>query len=115
MKNKVVIILLIILLSLTSSCACNHNKKEKTMLKSFEIESKKSENIDGTLKIKITLKNKSKQTKKIPKIYIKLVDKNGLEIASIVREKNKDTYYTHLHLPKTVLTAGEYIDIMSRL
>ena len=29
--------------------------------------------------------------------------------------KNKDTYYTQLHLPRTVLTAGEYIDIMSRL
>lgn len=29
--------------------------------------------------------------------------------------KNKDTYYTQLHLPKTVLTDGEYIDIMSRL
>ena len=29
--------------------------------------------------------------------------------------KIKDTYYTQLHLPKTVLTAGEYIDIMKRL
>ena len=32
-----------------------------------------------------------------------------------IYQKNKDTYYTQLHLPKTVLTAGEYIDIMSRL
>lgn len=30
-------------------------------------------------------------------------------------QKNNDTYYTQLHLPKTVLTAGEYIDIMNRL
>lgn len=32
-----------------------------------------------------------------------------------ISKKNKDTYYTQLLLPKTVLTADEYIDIMKRL
>ena len=37
------------------------------------------------------------------------------KIIDAVYQKNNDSYYTQLHLPKTVLTAGEYIDIMSRL
>ncbi len=37
------------------------------------------------------------------------------KIIDAIYQKNKDTYYTQLHLPKTILTAGEYIDIMSRL
>ena len=44
------------------------------------------------------------------------IDKNeNCKIIDAIYQKNKDTYYTQLHLPKTVLTAGEYIDIMSRL
>lgn len=44
------------------------------------------------------------------------IDKDeNCKIIDAIYQKNKDTYYTQLHLPKTVLTAGEYIDIMSRL
>ncbi|MCI8383544.1 MAG: helix-turn-helix transcriptional regulator [Clostridia bacterium] len=44
------------------------------------------------------------------------IDKDeNCKIIDAIYQKNKDTYYTQLHLPKTILTAGEYIDIMSRL
>lgn len=44
------------------------------------------------------------------------IDKNeNCKIINAIYQKNIDSYYTQLHLPKTVLTAGEYIDIMSRL
>lgn len=44
------------------------------------------------------------------------IDKDeDCKIIDAIYQKNKDTYYTQLHLPKTVLTDGEYIDIMSRL
>ena len=41
-------------------------------------------------------------------------DKNCKLVDSIY-QKQGDSYYTQLHLPKTVLTAVEYIDIMIRL
>lgn len=44
------------------------------------------------------------------------IDKDeNCKIIDAIYQKNKDSYYTQLHLPKTVLTASEYIDIMSRL
>ena len=44
------------------------------------------------------------------------IDKDeNCKIIDAIYQKNNDSYYTQLHLPKTVLTAGEYIDIMSRL
>lgn len=44
------------------------------------------------------------------------IDKDeNCKIIDAIYQKNNDSYYTGLHLPKTVLTAGEYIDIMSRL
>ena len=44
------------------------------------------------------------------------IDKDeNCKIIDGIYHKNKDTYYTQLHLPRTVLTAGEYIDIMKRL
>ncbi len=44
------------------------------------------------------------------------IDKDeNCKIIDAVYQKNNDSYYTQLHLPKTVLTAGEYIDIMKRL
>ena len=44
------------------------------------------------------------------------IDKDeNCKIIDGIYQKNKDTYYTQLHLPRTVLTAGEYIDIMKRL
>ena len=44
------------------------------------------------------------------------IDKDeNCKIIDAIYQKNKDFYYTQLHLPKTVLTASEYIDIMSRL
>ncbi len=44
------------------------------------------------------------------------IDKDeNCKIIDAIYQKNKDSYYTQLHLPKTVLTAGEYIDILSRL
>ena len=44
------------------------------------------------------------------------IDKDeNCKIIDAIYQKNKDTYYTQLHLPKTVLTVGEYIDIMKRL
>ena len=44
------------------------------------------------------------------------IDKDeNCKVIDAIYQKNKDTYYTQLHLPRTVLTAGEYIDIMSRL
>lgn len=45
-----------------------------------------------------------------------LIDKDeNCKIIDAIYQKNNDSYYTQLHLPKTVLTTGEYIDIMSRL
>ena len=44
------------------------------------------------------------------------IDKDeNCKIIDAIYQKNNDSYYTQLHLPKTVLTAGEYIDIMKRL
>ena len=44
------------------------------------------------------------------------IDKDeNCKIINAIYQKNKDTYYTQLHLHRTVLTASEYIDIMSRL
>lgn len=44
------------------------------------------------------------------------IDKDeNWKIIDAIYQKNKDSYYTQLHLPKTVLTASEYIDIMNRL
>ncbi len=44
------------------------------------------------------------------------IDKDeNCNIIDAIYQKNKVSYYTQLHLPKTVLTASEYIDIMSRL
>lgn len=44
------------------------------------------------------------------------IDKDeNCKIIDAIYQKNKDSYYTQLHLPKTVLTASEYIDIMNRL
>ena len=43
------------------------------------------------------------------------IDKDeNCKIIDAIYQKNKDTYYTQLHLPKTVLTVGEYRDIMER-
>ena len=45
-----------------------------------------------------------------------IIDKDeNCKIIDAIYQKNKDIYYTQLYLPKTVLTVGEYIDIMSRL
>ena len=44
------------------------------------------------------------------------IDKDeNCKLIDAVYQKQGDFYYTQLHLPKTVLTAVEYIDIMSRL
>ena len=44
------------------------------------------------------------------------IDKDeNCKIIDAIYQKNNDSYYTQLHLPKTVLTAVEYIDIMKRL
>lgn len=44
------------------------------------------------------------------------IDKDeNCKIIDAIYQKNKDTYYTQLHLHRTVLTTSEYIDIMSRL
>lgn len=44
------------------------------------------------------------------------IDKDeNCKIIDAIYQKNNDSYYTQLHLPKTVLTTGEYIDIMSKL
>ena len=41
--------------------------------------------------------------------------KENCKLIDAIYQKNNEPYYTQLHLPKTVLTAHEYIDIMSRL
>ena len=44
------------------------------------------------------------------------IDKDeNCKIIDSIYQKNNESYYTQLHLPKTVLTAVEYIDIMKRL
>lgn len=44
------------------------------------------------------------------------IDKNEkFKLIDGIYQKNNEAYYTQLHLPQTLLTAGEYIDIMSRL
>lgn len=44
------------------------------------------------------------------------IDKDeNCKIIDAVYQKNGDSYFTQLHLPQTVLTAEEYIDVMSRL
>ncbi len=44
------------------------------------------------------------------------IDKDeNCKIIDSIYQKNNEAYYTQLHLPKTVLTVGEYIDIMKRL
>jgi len=44
------------------------------------------------------------------------IDKNEkFKLLDGIYQKNKENYYTQLHLPQTLLTAGEYIDIMGRL
>jgi len=44
------------------------------------------------------------------------IDKNEkFKLIDGIYQKNNETYYTQLHLPQTLLTANEYIDIMSRL
>ncbi len=44
------------------------------------------------------------------------IDKDyDCEIIDAIYQKNNEAHYTQLHLPKTVLTIEEYIDIMKRL
>lgn len=44
------------------------------------------------------------------------IDKNEkFKLIDGIYQKNNENYYTQLHLPQTLLTASEYIDIMSRL
>lgn len=44
------------------------------------------------------------------------IDKNEkCKLIDGIYQKNGEEYYTQLHLPQTLLTAGEYIDIMKRL
>ena len=44
------------------------------------------------------------------------IDKNEkFKLIDGIYQKNNESYYTQLHLPQTLLTAGEYIDIMGRL
>lgn len=44
------------------------------------------------------------------------IDKNEkFKLIDGIYQKNNEAYYTQLHLPQTLLTANEYIDIMSRL
>ncbi len=44
------------------------------------------------------------------------IDKNEkCKLVDGIYQKSNDPYYTQLHLPQTLLTVGEYIDIMSRL
>lgn len=44
------------------------------------------------------------------------IDKNEkCKLVDGIYQKSNDSYYTQLHLPQTLLTVGEYIDIMSRL
>lgn len=87
MKNKILIICTIILFSLTSACSCSHKKtidENKTKkIGDFEVIENKTENVDGTLKLNLELKNVSKKTKKIPLFYVSLINKDHLEILSI--------------------------------
>lgn len=44
------------------------------------------------------------------------IDKDeDCKIVDSIYQKNNENYYIELHLPKTVLTVGEYIDIMKRI
>lgn len=44
------------------------------------------------------------------------IDKDeNCKIVDAIYQKNNESYYTQLHLPKRVLTVGDYIDIMSRI
>lgn len=44
------------------------------------------------------------------------IDKNEkFKLIDGIYQKNNEAYYTQLHLPQTLLTANEYIDIMGRL
>ena len=87
MKNKLLIICAIILFSLTSACSCSNKKsvddKKIQKIGVFEVKETKTENVDGSLKLNISLKNTSKKTEKVPLFYISLINKDNLKIVDI--------------------------------
>ncbi|MEI3499276.1 MAG: hypothetical protein V8Q71_02060 [Bacilli bacterium] len=87
MKNKLLIICAIILFSLTSACSCSNKKsvddKKIQKIGVFEVKETKTENVDGSLKLNISLKNTSEKTEKVPLFYISLINKDNLKIVDI--------------------------------
>ena len=87
MKNKLLIICAIILFSLTSACSCYNKKsvddKKIQKIGVFEVKETKTENVDGSLKLNISLKNTSEKTEKVPLFYISLINKDNLKIVDI--------------------------------
>ena len=87
MKNKLLIICAIILFSLTSACSCSNKKsvddKKIQKIGVFEVKETKTENVDGSLKLNISLKNTSEKTEKLPQFYISLINKDNLKIVDI--------------------------------
>ena len=87
MKNKLLIICEIILFSLTSDCSCSNKKsvddKKIQKIGVFEVKETKTENVDGSLKLNISLKNTSEKTEKVPLFYISLINKDNLKIVDI--------------------------------
>lgn len=87
MKNKLLIICAIILFSLTSACSCSNkksvNNKKIQKIGVFEVKETKTENVDGSLKLNISLKNTSEKTEKVPLFYISLINKDNLKIVDI--------------------------------
>ena len=82
MKNKLLIICAIILFSLTSACSCSNKKsvddKKIQKIGVFEVKETKTENVDGSLKLNISLKNTSEKTEKVPLFYISLINKDNI-------------------------------------
>lgn len=90
MKNKLLIVLLAVLFMITTACGCNNTEKnekkdetKKQIVGKFEVTDESFENVDGTLNIKITLKNTSDKNQTVPKFYVSLTDKDDLKIADV--------------------------------
>ena len=107
MKNKLLIICAIILFSLTSACSCSNKKsvddKKIQKIGVFEVKETKTENVDGSLKLNISLKNTSEDNLKIVDIENpggQKVDKNmstnfeintGIQYSAVTKIKYKTT------------------------
>ena len=78
-------VMLVLCICMLTACGSKKSVDDKKIQKIgvFEVKETKTENVDGSLKLNISLKNTSEKTEKVPLFYISLINKDNLKIVDI--------------------------------